>query len=240
VPHQPTATAERGKALKSATWRVVALATVLATVAAVALVAPLPDIAAVQDWIRSAGAAAPLLYLSGYVAGALLFVPRPLLTIAGGLLFGAVLGTALAVLGATIAALISFLVARAVGRDLLTARSGRARLAKVDDLLRRRGWLAVAYLRLLPMIPFAVVNYGCGLTSLPISHFVVGTAVGSLPGTALLVVAGGSLTNPTSPAFFVPVTIAAVTGLIGLLLSRRRRPGLWSASGRPSDGALSR
>ena len=210
------AVTERGPAARALAraWRPALLVAVLATAALVVAFGPSPDLPAVQGWVRSAGAAAPLLYVACYVAGALLLVPRSLLTLTGGLLFGVVAGTLLAVLGATLAALACFLLARAAGRrapavreDVESPRSSRqnvtfsrwrrrgqpAVLRRVDEMLSRRGWLGVVCLRLVPLLPYSVVNYGCGLSRLRPAQFVLGTAVGCLPGTALIVVAAAVL-----------------------------------------------
>jgi uncharacterized membrane protein YdjX (TVP38/TMEM64 family) len=196
-------------------WRLAALVTALAVAAALR-----PDVTQVPEWVRAAGVAGPLLYLGCYVAGVLVFVPRPALTLAGGLLFGAVFGAALAVAGATLAALAGFLLARAAAPDVRLARSRVGWLRRFDGLLGRRGWLAVAYLRLLPVVPFAAVNYGCALTSLRAGQFALGTAVGSIPGTVLLAMAGRSLTDPASATFVVPAIAAFVLGVLGFVVAR--------------------
>jgi len=181
-----------------------------------------PDVTTAQRWILAWGPAAPLVYLLGYVVGVLLLVPRPLLSLAGGALFGALWGTALALVGATAGALVCFVLARHLLGDTV-ARWFGTRLHTLDAWLERHGWLAVLYLRLLPVLPFVLVNYGCGLTSLRMGHFAVGTAVGSLPGTVLLVVAGGSLTDPASPAFVISLALALGIAVVGHLAVRRRR-----------------
>jgi uncharacterized membrane protein YdjX (TVP38/TMEM64 family) len=200
-----------------------AAAIVLALIVS-AVSTPLPDQAQIHDWVSAAGAAAPLAYLAVYTVGALALMPRPLLSAAAGLLFGPILGTVLAVLGATAAALFGFLFARSVGRGLAVGRLRRGKLARLDALLERRGWLAVLQLRLLPVVPFAVVNYGLGLTSVRTVHFVAGTIAGSLPATALVVAAGSWLISPTSPAFYIPLMMSLLVWLVVAVVARRLTP----------------
>ncbi|MCP2257714.1 putative membrane protein YdjX, TVP38/TMEM64 family, SNARE-associated domain [Streptoalloteichus tenebrarius] len=202
--------------------RVAGLVAVAAALGALALTVPLPTPEQVREWVLGTGPFAPLAYVAVYVAAALVLVPRPLLSLAGGTLFGAVAGSALAVVGATAAALASFFVARALGRDLVAARLERGALGRVDGLLRRHGWLAVLQLRLLPVVPFSAVNYACGVTSLRPAHFALGTAVGSVPATVLVVLAGASLDDPTSPGFLVPLVLAVVLCAGAALVARRR------------------
>ncbi|SHF29043.1 TVP38/TMEM64 family protein [Streptoalloteichus hindustanus] len=202
--------------------RLAGLLVVVAVLATLAFTVPLPSPDQVRDWVLGTGPFAPLTYLAVYVAATLVLVPRPLLSLAGGSLFGAAGGTALAVVGATAAALASFFLARALGRELVAARLERGALGRVDALLRRHGWLAVLQLRLLPVIPFSAVNYACGVTSLRPAHFALGTAVGSVPATVLVVLAGAALDDPTSPGFLVPLGVAVVLGAATAVVARRR------------------
>lgn len=166
------------------------LALLASAIVVAALLVPRPELSAARSLIDSAGAAAPGLYVLCYIAGAVLLVPRPLLSVAGGLLFGPLLGTALAVVGATVAALACFGLARGCGRGLPRRSGGVRALQRVDAMLQRRGWLAVFYLRLLPVVPYSAVNYGCGVSSVRTTHFALGTVLGCIPPTAIAVFAG--------------------------------------------------
>lgn len=149
-------------------------------VTAVVVGVPMPDLAVLRDWITAAGPVAPALYLAGYVAASLVFVPRPLLNAAAGVVFTAWLGVAAALAGGVAAALVQFGLARFLARDFVAARLPSAVVARLDRLTDRHGLLAVIQLRLLPIVPFAAVNHGFGLTRLGVAPFVAGTALGSL------------------------------------------------------------
>jgi uncharacterized membrane protein YdjX (TVP38/TMEM64 family) len=201
--------------------RLVLLIAVAGGVVTTAVAAPLPAMSQLRPWIADAGAAGPLLYLLVYVLGTLVLAPRPVLTVLGGALFGPILGAALALLAGTLAALASFLLVRVLGRDLAAARLGK--LGDLDALLASRGWLAVVYLRLLPIIPFAMVNYGFGISSVRTTQFVLGTALGSMPATVLLATAAGTIDSPTAPASYVPLAGCALLGAAAATIARRRR-----------------
>jgi uncharacterized membrane protein YdjX (TVP38/TMEM64 family) len=214
-------------------WRFAALGLVVLCLALVMLVVPLPTLVQARQWVAAAGVAAPLAYVLGYALAALLFAPRPVLSALGGLLFGPAVGTCLAVAGATAAAVLGFAVGRAFRGDPWVGRRPEGRLRRLDEWLARHGLLAVVYLRLLPVVPFAVVNYGCGLSSVRTPHFIVGTAVGCLPATVLVVAAGSAANTPFSPAFYVPLAVAALLGAVSVVVAhiiRRRRPS--AAEGR--------
>ncbi|WP_052745733.1 TVP38/TMEM64 family protein [Allosalinactinospora lopnorensis] len=181
-----------------------------------------PDLAALRHWIGAAGPAALVVYLAGYVAASLVFVPRPVLNAMAGVAFTAWLGVAAALAGGLTAALVQFGLARFLAHGFVAARPPSAIAARIDRVVRRHGVLAVIQLRLLPVVPFAAVNYGLGLTRLGVVPFVAGTVLGSLPATAALVVLGDTVSDPLSPGFLLPL------GLFFLLLLASRLVGAYT------------
>jgi uncharacterized membrane protein YdjX (TVP38/TMEM64 family) len=126
--------------------------------------------------------AAPAAFLVSHVAASLLFVPRTVPAIAAGLMFGMTWGTFWAALGSVVGAVVGFLVARYLGSGLIAAeRNPRLRL--LSARVERGGWRAVMVLRLIPVLPHSLTNYGCGLTRLPLGAYALGSLVGQLPMT---------------------------------------------------------
>jgi uncharacterized membrane protein YdjX (TVP38/TMEM64 family) len=181
---------------------------------------PHPDAAQIRDWARSAGPWFPLLF---FVAHALATVALPRLpfTLSAGLLFGPITGIAVALSATTVSAALAFLLARALGRDAIAARLTHPAVAAVDRRLARRGWLAIGSLRLIGPVPFPLVNYLAGLSSVRLVPYLLATAVGLLPGTVAVVVLGDALTGRTDPALVVFTVIGVAIGLAGLLLDAR-------------------
>jgi uncharacterized membrane protein YdjX (TVP38/TMEM64 family) len=126
--------------------------------------------------------AAPAVFLAAHVAASLLFVPRTVPAIAAGLLFGMAWGTLWAALGSVIGAAAGFLLARYLGSGLVVAEH-RAAVRPLLARVERGGWRAVAVLRLIPVIPHSLANYGLGLTRLPLGAYLLGSLVGQLPMT---------------------------------------------------------
>ncbi|MEE1930707.1 VTT domain-containing protein [Streptomyces sp. TRM 70351] len=151
------------------------------------------------------------------------FVPRPVLTLAAGLLFGAAAGTAAALAGTVLGAALSFGLGRLLGREALRPLLRNRRLAAADRLLSRDGFRAVLVLRLLPGVPFAASNYAASVSRMRWPAIVTGTAVGGLPHTAAYAVAGSRAADPTSPAFLAASAFLAVTGVGTVALAWRRR-----------------
>ncbi|PSL51725.1 putative membrane protein YdjX (TVP38/TMEM64 family) [Saccharothrix carnea] len=182
-----------------------------------------PDVAELRAWVEGTGAAAPFVFVVVAAAGSVALVPKPLLSVAGGVVFGPVVGTVVVVAGVTIGAVASFAVARRLGREVVRPRSARGRVARVDRMLERRGLPAVIALRLLPVVPFGLVNYVAGLSGLRVGAFVLGTAVGVVPATLVYTVTGASLTTMTVWQWLLAGAAVGVPALVGFVLARRGR-----------------
>jgi len=135
--------------------------------------------------------AAPLGFLALHVAASLVFVPRTLLAIGAGLLFGTTWGILWAELGSLAGAAAGFLLARYISSGFLEA--GRAAsLRSVLQRVERGGWRAVALLRLIPIMPHSLANYALGLTRVPLAAYALGSLLGQLPLTIAYVELGAA------------------------------------------------
>jgi uncharacterized membrane protein YdjX (TVP38/TMEM64 family)/rhodanese-related sulfurtransferase len=139
------------------------------------------DAAALEAWVRDAGPVAPLLFMLIYALAAVLFLPGSFLTLAGGALFGPVLGTFYNLTGATLGATLAFLIARYLASDWVAAKTG-GRVKQLINGVEGEGWRFVAFVRLVPLFPFNLLNYALGLTRLRLLHYIVATYVFMLPG----------------------------------------------------------
>jgi uncharacterized membrane protein YdjX (TVP38/TMEM64 family) len=137
--------------------------------------------------------AAPLVFLALHIAASLFFVPRTLLALGAGLVFGMWWGIVWAALGSVLGAVAGFLAARYIhsgfagsgfgGRAWLAKSAGPARLAALMARADRGGWRMVAMLRLVPLIPHSLTNYVLGLTRLRLGAYAFGSLIGQLPLT---------------------------------------------------------
>ena len=139
------------------------------------------DVAALEHWIQDAGLWAPLLFMAAYAVAAVLFLPGSVLTLAGGALFGPVLGTFYNLTGATIGATLAFLIARYLASDWVADKTG-GRLKQLINGVEGEGWRFVAFTRLVPLFPFNLLNYALGLTRIKLSHYLLATYTCMLPG----------------------------------------------------------
>ena len=139
------------------------------------------DAAALEVWVRDAGPVAPLLFMLIYAVAAVLFLPGSVLTLAGGALFGPVLGTFYNLTGATLGATLAFLIARYLASDWVAEKTG-GRVKQLINGVEGEGWRFVAFVRLVPLFPFNLLNYALGLTRLRLLHYIIATYVFMLPG----------------------------------------------------------
>lgn len=139
------------------------------------------DAAALEAWVASAGTAGPLLFMLLYALATVLFLPGSVVTLAGGALFGPVAGTFYNLTGATLGAALAFLVARHLAADSVAAKAG-ARTKRLMQGVEQEGWRFVAFVRLVPLFPFNLLNYALALTRIRFLPYVVTSYVAMLPG----------------------------------------------------------
>jgi len=136
---------------------------------------------ALQGWIDGFGLAAPLIFMLIYAVGTVLFFPGSVLTLAGGAIFGPVWGTLYNLTGATLGATLAFIVARYLAADWVEQKSG-GRVKQLKEGVESEGWRFVAFVRLVPLFPFNVLNYALGLTRIKLSHYILTSYLCMLPG----------------------------------------------------------
>lgn len=134
-------------------------------------------------WVRQLGWLAPLVFIACYAAATVFFLPGLLFTLAGGVLFGPLYGTLYNLVGATIGATLAFLTARYIAYDWVTQRTGD-RLQQLLKGVEEEGWRFVAFVRLVPLFPFNLLNYALGLTRLRLSHYIITSFIFMAPGGA--------------------------------------------------------
>jgi uncharacterized membrane protein YdjX (TVP38/TMEM64 family) len=196
--------------------RIVATAVAIAVLVAVALLVPLPTAVQLRDWATSVGPWFPLAFLAAHIAVTVLPFPRTAFTLGAGLLFGPLLGVVLAVVASAVSAVIALVLVRAAGWQLSRLVRHRA-VDTLDARLRDRGWPAILSLRLIPAVPFSVLNYAAGASAVGVLPYTLATLAGLIPGTAAVVILGDALTGHVSPLLFL-VSLCTATVGVGVLV----------------------
>ncbi len=136
---------------------------------------------ALEARLESLGSWAPLVFVTAYALATVLFLPGSVFALAGGALFGPVLGTVYNLGAATVGATVAFLVARHLASEWVEKKSGR-KLKQLMDGVEDEGWRFVAFVRLVPLFPFNLLNYALGLTRIKSLPYVLATAICMVPG----------------------------------------------------------
>lgn len=139
------------------------------------------DVQVLQSWVDDAGVIAPVVFMLIYAMAAIFFLPGSVLTLAGGALFGPVYGTFYNLTGATIGAALSFLISRYLSSDFVEKKSG-GKIKQLINGVEKEGWRFVAFVRLVPLFPFNLLNYALGLTKIPFIQYLIATYLFMLPG----------------------------------------------------------
>lgn len=138
---------------------------------------------ALQAQLAQFGVWGPVALIVLWLVAPLLFVPGGPITLAAGALFGPLLGAVYSLIGATGGATLAFLLARYAGADWVERRA-RGHLAQLKAGVESEGWRFVAFVRLVPLFPFNLLNYALGLTRIRLAEYVLATAVCMIPGAA--------------------------------------------------------
>ena len=175
------------------------------------------DPAQIQAFVAGFGPWAPAVYIALFAVLPAVFFPVAVLALAGGLLFGLWAGSAYTFLGAMINCTVMFWLARTVGyrkvRTLVRSRLSEKWQRRLDAAAGREGFCLLVILRLIPAVPYNLINYAFGLSPMGYPAYLLGSALGIIPGTLVFINIGDKALDMTSPGFW------AAMGLLALLLA---------------------
>ena len=176
-----------------------------------------------QAWLEDMGIFAPIIYVVLYTIGTLLILPSTPLNLTGGALFGIWWGTFWTTVAAIIAAIAAFAFTRTVGKEVI-AQKFAGRWEAIDAEIRQGGLFYMFSIRLLPIIPYGLVNFAAGLTSIRWRDYLIGTVLGTLPGVLPFVMMGSGFTELSQGNILPLMAAFALTGaLVGVATWYRRR-----------------
>ena len=186
------------------------------------------DANALESWVKNSGSAAPIVFMLIYIIGTVFFLPGAVLTLAGGALFGPIFGTFYNLTAATIGAMISFIAARYLAHDWVEKKTG-GRMKQLKQGVEGEGWKFVAFVRLVPLFPFNVLNYALGLTKIKFSHYSIATYIFMLPGATAYTYLGYVGREAVSGGdgliqkIMLALALLAIVGFLPSLIGRLRR-----------------
>jgi len=220
----PVSLATRCTRVLLSPWSRLSLLVVLLAAAASSVLLFEPQRLLADGWPpQLGGAAAAVAFAVAYGLCTVAFVPRPLLNLAAGALFGSELGLGTALVGTVLGAGVAFGLGRILGQDALRPLLRARWLKAADGQLSRHGFRSMMVARLFPGVPFWAANYCAAVSRMGWLPFLVATALGSIPNTAAYAVAGARASSPTSPAFLIAMGFIAVPALVGTVVAWRKR-----------------
>ncbi len=182
-----------------------------------------------KGWLEDLGPAAPFIFMAIYIVATVIWLPGSVFSITGGLLFGPVLGTFYNLTAATIGATLAFLIARHIAADWVTEKAGgglKKMIAGVDE----EGWRFVAFVRLVPLFPFNILNYALGLTRIKLSHYIIASYICMLPGAFVYTYLGyaGAQSLKGGDSFLqtalIAIALLAVITYLPRIIKKFRKP----------------
>ena len=150
-------------------------------------------LASALAWTAAAGPLGQAAFVGLYVLACVAFLPGSVLTLGAGAAFGLWKGFVLVSIGSTVGATASFLVGRFLLRDWVSRRLEKIpAFAAVAGAVGQEGWKVVLLTRLSPVLPFNLLNYGYGLTTVGLGEYALASWIGMMPGTLLYVYLGAA------------------------------------------------
>ncbi len=181
--------------------------------------------AKIRDYVDSYGVFAPIAYILLFSVLPIAFFPVPILALAGGLSFGLIDGTIYTIIGAMINSTIMFLLARFVARDTVSSYLRKKLPPRWKDKLElssgKEGFYLLLVLRLIPLIPYNMINYVFGLTSMSFVSYSLATLLGIIPGTLVFLNIGDKAIDYKSPEFLISIFLLVALILVSGYFAKR-------------------
>ncbi|WP_227396495.1 TVP38/TMEM64 family protein [Jeotgalibacillus aurantiacus] len=174
----------------------------------------------IQQWIQSFGFWGPIFFILVYTVRPLILFPASVLSIAGGLAFGAVNGFVYIMIGATLSAMTAYLLARKFNRAFIQ-RMQEGRVKTVIEKMEERGFMYVLVLRLAPLLNFDLVSYSAGLANVKIRAFLFATIIGILPGTIGYSFLGASVAEGDMRVILLGLVFFAIVISVPIIFRKR-------------------
>ena len=193
-----------------------------------------------QQALQQTGGWAPALYIGLFILLPAFFFPVAVLALAGGLLFGLWWGSVYTFIGAVLNCAMMFLLARYVGRSQVQrlveqklSPQWQRRLQMADG---KEGFLLLIILRLIPAVPYNLINYTFGLTGISFSSYLLASAIGIIPGTFAFINIGDKTLEAGSPSFWIAIGLLVLLLVVTGLLGKKLFPGQKNATSSKKNG----
>jgi uncharacterized membrane protein YdjX (TVP38/TMEM64 family) len=179
----------------------------------------------IRNWILSFGWLAPIFFIVLYTLRPIILFPASIVSLAGGLAFGAAFGTIYTIIGATGGAVLSFIIARKLGKNL-AKKEWTGKASKIQEQLEERGFYYILVLRFIPIFNFDMISYLAGISKVRFKAFFLGTLFGIIPGTFAYSFLGASIVVGDMMTIMIAIIVFIVILLVPLMLSKKYKGNL--------------
>lgn len=175
--------------------------------------------ASIRDYIQSFGRLAVLAYIIAYALNTISVLP-PIapLSLAAGLAFGEVRGAVYLMTAAIIGTSATFMISRFFGRNLVK-NILRGAFKNLDEKLENNGFMTILFFRVIPLVPYEVLNYASGLSSIKFKDYFLATFIGLIPGVVISAFFGGSLGEIKTFKDLLSGKFLIAVGLMALIIA---------------------
>ncbi|MCF6157851.1 MAG: TVP38/TMEM64 family protein [wastewater metagenome] len=160
----------------------------------------------------------PIAFIAIYSIGSIFSVPATVFTLSGGAIFGVLRGSLYNLIAANIGASLAFFMARYLGRDFIS-KLVKGRVANYERMIEKHGFRLVFMLRLILIIPFNGINVGAGLSGIRYRDFLLGSALGMVPGTVICTYFADLLLKGVTGSWKEVMTHLIVASILMVLIS---------------------
>ena len=170
----------------------------------------------IKEFVLGYGYFAPIVFILLFAIVPLTLFPDAILAIAGGLIFGLYEGTLYIIIGALCGATLSFYIARYYGSWIREKLKGENFL-NIDKAVKKNGFLIILLLRLVPLVPFDIISYSAGFSSIRYKDFILASGLGIIPGVLVYANIGAQSLNFGSNEFYISISLLVALVVVSMM-----------------------
>ena len=178
------------------------------------------QVEAIKTFVLGFGIYAPLIFILLFTLAPLIFFPDGILALAGGLIFGFAWGSLYIVLGALCGGTLSFFLARLYGNKM-REKLAHEKLIHFQKSVKKHGFIMILLLRLVPLVPFNIISYSAGFSTIRYVDFFFATLLGMLPGVLVYANIGAQSLTFGSHEFFISISLLVALVVVSMILKHR-------------------
>jgi len=178
------------------------------------------NLSEIRKYVLSYGDFAPIVFIILFTIVPLTLFPDALLAIAGGLIFGLYEGSIYIMIGALFGATLSFYISRFYG-SWLKNKLKNEKFLDIDNSIKKNGFLIIFLLRLVPLVPFDIISYSAGFSSIKYKDFILATFIGIIPGVVVYANIGAESLNIGTNSFYLSVACLLSLAVISMMFKKK-------------------